>query len=104
MSIKEKTESQEYYNIYNKWKLMDLFASFFGVIGLSLGIISYEYDIRRKLVYVNYYFYKSESENDKNAMHHDRFNDSSTKNLRWLIFVSSVIAVFFLSMRNWYRK
>ena len=41
---------------------MDLCASIFAFIGLIIGIISYERDVGRKLVYINYYLLKYDSE------------------------------------------
>ena len=83
---------------------MALFASIFALLGLIIGIISYERDVKKNLVYFNYYKYLKESEEQKNAMHHDRFNDSETRAWRSMIFLTSMISFVLLCLRNWYRK
>ena len=93
-------ENHEYFFIFNQWRRMEVLSTTFGLIGLLIGILCYEYDVggAEDLVFV------SDTERTKyTAMEAKRFRDPVTRLLRWVSFSSSCVAVFFLGMRNHYK-
>ena len=97
----ETTKNQIFFKLFNNWRKMDLLSTIFGLIGLLTGIISYEYDIHHNYVFVPEDQY--ENRDEESAMDAPRFKDHNTIMLRWIIFITSYIGVFFLVMRNYYK-
>ena len=93
-------ENQKYFFIFNQWRRMDVFSTVFGLIGLVVGVLSYEYDVSRKedLVFVS-----DKMRREETAMQGKRFNDPVTKLMRWITFGCSCMAVLFLCLRNHYK-
>ena len=93
--------NHQFFVLFNNWRKMDLLSTIFGLIGLVVGICSYEYDISHGYVFVSQDDY--EHKDDRSAMRAPRFTDPFTRALRWTIFLTSYTGVFFLVMRNYYK-
>ena len=46
-------EKKEFFNTFSTWKKMDLMSTIFGLLGLLIGIITWEYDNLNNMVFVS---------------------------------------------------
>lgn len=85
--IKEESE-KSYHDIYMKWRNFDTLTTYLASIGFVLSIILYEINILNN--------YKIDTNQYPNAIDHPRLNNMETKVLRYIILVSTLMAVISL--------
>ena len=76
---------------------MGLYSTVFGMIGLILTMINYEYDV---------VMYKTRLEPDilKNAMDDPRNAKNTTNLVRMVVLMTTVMSIICLIMRHYYKR
>ena len=81
---------------------MDFLSTIFALIGLVLGIVNYELDLRNKEIdgFNNRELIKEIEDGKKSAMNMPRFTDKYTVDMRWSIFATSMLSLLCLINRH----
>ena len=79
-----------------------MLTTVFAIFGLSIGIINYEVDVYRFEV-MSFFTENFHDDLTLKAMNSDRFLAWHTPVLRWVIFISTLMALACLIMRHYYK-